>query len=190
MEVIEKRFGKFQLLSVGVALFGLIVGLVLIGLADYVTPQVISRVLAGVIIIGGLSALIKYFYDGFANNVYKFEIVSGLAMLILGIFMFFTGEESYYDTLGIYFGIYCVLNGLNKGFYTYRFLRENESIFALYLMLTVLIVVMGALSIFSPFKFMEITYMVSIFLVVVSVFDMMAASLFRKRAKHILKIFE
>ena len=190
MEVIEKRFKMFQLLSVVVALFGLIVGIVLIGLPKYVSPQVISRVLAGVIIIGGLASLVKYFYDGFANSVYKFEIVSGLAMLITGVFMFFTKKDNYYDTLGIYFGIYCILSGLMKGYYSYKFLKENENIFALYLMLTVLFVVMGVLSIFNPFKFMEITDMTSIFLAVGSVFDMMAASLFRKRARNILKIFE
>ena len=89
MEVIEKRFEKFQLLSMGVALFGLIVGIVLIGLAEYVNPQVTNKVLAGIIVIGGLTSLVKYFYDGFANSVYKFEIVSGIAMLITGIFMVF-----------------------------------------------------------------------------------------------------
>ena len=190
MEVIEKRFEKFQLLSMGVALFGLIVGIVLIGLAEYVNPQVTNKVLAGIIVIGGLTSLVKYFYDGFANSVYKFEIVSGIAMLITGIFMVFASEESYYETLGIYFGIYCLLSGLMKGFYSYKFLKENESIFALMLMLTVLFVVMGILLIFNPFKFMEITSMTSIFLAVCSVFDLMAASLFKKRAKHILKIFE
>ena len=50
MEVIEKRFEKFQLLSMGVALFGLIVGIVLIGLAEYVNPQVTNKVLAGIIV--------------------------------------------------------------------------------------------------------------------------------------------
>ena len=190
MEIIERRFKKFQLLSMMVSLFSLIVGLVLIKLSEYVTPINICLGLAGIILVNALCSLVKYLYDGFANNVYKIEIVSGLAMLVLGIFMLFTKAENAYMVLGTYFGIYCLLSSLVKGYYTYKFLKENEDIFALYLIISILFVVMGVLSIFNPFKFMEVTYLVSIFLVVVSVFDLMAASLFKKRSKYILKIFE
>lgn len=191
MEVIEKRFSKFQLLSMIVPLFSLIIGLVFIGLADYVSSEIIGKVLSGIIVINGLVSLVKYFYDGFANKIYKFEIVNGLAMLVLGVFVFLEKADNIYNVLGIYFGIFCILSGLMKSFYTYKFLRENESIFGLYLIITLLFIIMGVLSIFNPFaKFMEVTYMVSIFLVVTAVFDLMAASLFRKRRKNILKIFE
>ena len=190
MDVIENRFKKFQFLSLFVALFGLIVGIVLIAFKSYITPQVLNMVLAAVICIGGLSSILKYFYDGFANRVYKSEIISGLAMLIVGCFMFCTYKDNYLLTIGIYFGIYTILSGFAKSYYTYKFLKANEDIFALYLMISILFVVMGILSIFNPFGFMEITYLVSIFLIVCSVFDMMGASLFKKRAKHILKIFE
>ena len=58
-------------------------------------------------------------------------------------------------------------------------------------MITLLFVVMGVLSIINPFKsFMIVTRLISIFLVVGSVFELMSASLFKRRSKNILKIFE
>lgn len=191
MKVVEKRFSKFQLISMLVPLFGLVVGLVCLGMEEHVSTDVINTVIASIIIINGLYSLIKYFYDGFANDVYKFEIVNGLGMLIIGVFMLFANFDDILGTIGIFFGIYYILSSLAKGYYTFRFLKENEEIFPLYLMITLLFVVMGVLSIINPFKsFMLVTRLISIFLIVGSVFELMSVSLFKRRSKNILKIFE
>ena len=61
----------------------------------------------------------------------------------------------------------------------------------MYLVITVLFAIMSVLAIINPFKsFMLITRLVSIFLVVGGAFDLMLASLFKKRSKNVLKIFE
>ena len=78
-----------------------------------------------------------------------------------------------------------------KGYYTFKFLKNNEEIYPLFLIMSILVIVMGIFSIFNPFgSFMLITRLISIFLVVGSVLELMAASLFKKRSKYILKIFE
>lgn len=190
MEIVEKRFGVFQILSMLVAVFGLVMSLVLLVFEENVSMNLYSKVVACTIVIYGLNSLVKYFYDGFANNVYKFEIVQGIALLILGLFMLFA-NMNVFNTIGIFFGIFYLLVGAMKGYYTYKFMKNNEDIFPLMLIMSILFVVMGVLSIVNPFNvFMIITRLVTIFLLVGSVLELLIANLFRKRAKYILKIFE
>ena len=191
MEVIEKRFKKFQLFSMLVAVFSLIVGCIFLGFEDQLLADVYIVVIGCLVVIAGLFSLVKYFYDGLANDVYKFEIVNGIALLILGAFMLIGDFEDLYSIIGIFFGIYYLLIGIMKGYYTFKFLKNNEEIYPLFLIMSILVIVMGILSIFNPFgSFMLITRLISIFLVVGSVLELMAASLFKKRSKYILKIFE
>lgn len=191
MEVIEKRFKKFQLFSMLVAVFSLIVGCIFLGFEDQLLADVYIIVIGCLVVIAGLFSLVKYFYDGLANDVYKFEIINGIALLILGAFMLLGNFENLYSIIGIFFGIYYLLIGIMKGYYTFKFLKNNEEIYPLFLIMSILVVVMGILSIFNPFgAFMLITRLISIFLVVGSVLELMAASLFKKRSKYILKIFE
>lgn len=190
MDKVEKRFGTFQLLSIFVALFGLIMSGILLFFEEHISMLLYGKVMASVMIVYGLSSLVKYFYDGIANDVYKFEIVEGIALLIIGLFMFFA-EMNVFDTIGIFCGIFYLIIGSMKGFYTYKFMKNNEDIFPLTLIMTILFLVMGVLSIFNPFNsFMIITRLVTVFLLVGSILELLMASLFRKRAKYILKIFE
>ena len=57
-------------------------------LVDVFFLGIFIGILIGFLLWGKFDFLrVKYFYDGFANSVYKFEIVSGIAMLITGIFI-------------------------------------------------------------------------------------------------------
>ena len=191
MEVIEKRFKKFQLFSMLVSVFSLIVGGIFLAFENQLLVDIYIVVVGCIVVIAGLFSLVKYFYDGLANDVYKFEIVNGIALLILGAFMLLGNYEDLYSIIGIFFGIYYLLTGIMKSYYTFKFLKNNEEIYPLFLIMTILMIVMGILSIFNPFgTFMLITRLISIFLVVGSVLELMSASLFRKRSKYILKIFE
>jgi uncharacterized membrane protein HdeD (DUF308 family) len=191
MEVIEKRFKKIQLFSMIISIFSLIIGGLFLGFEEKLNIEIYNVVFGGIIVVAGLFSLIKYFYDGLANDVYKFEIVKGIASIVLGICMIFIKLNNILGTIGIFFGVYYLLDSFIKGFYTFKFLRNNEEIYPLFLMITILFVVMGIFSIFNPFgHFMVITRLISMFLVIGSIFDLMTASLFRKRAKNVLKIFE
>ena len=190
MEAVTKRFGIFQTLSMFVGLFGLVMSLLLLFFENYIIMDVYNKVFSSLIIVWGLNSLVKYFYDGFANSVYKFEIVQGIALLILGIFMFFS-KMNVYNTIGIFFGIFYVIVACMKGYYTYKFMKNNENIFALFLIMTLLLFVMGILSLFNPFSgFMLVTRLITMFLLVGSILEILMSNLFRKRAKYILKIFE
>lgn len=191
MEVIEKRFKKFQLFSMLIALFSLVIGVLFLGFEKHLTIETIYYVVGCIIVISGLFSLVKYFYDGLANDVYKLELVNGIVLLILGGFMLLYKFDNLFKVIGVFFGIYYLFMGFMKGYYTYNFFNSNEEVYPLFLMLTILTIVMGVLSLFNPFSsFMLISRLITIFLVVGSVFELMAASLFRKRAKNILKMFE
>ena len=191
MGTVVKRFKLFQMISMIFPALLVVIGLVLMGYEKYLTAEMVYRVISIIIIISGLASMAKYLYDGFANDIYKYEIVSGLGMLILGIFMFVANMEDVFGTLGIFFGIYYLLSTGVKAYYTFKLFKANEEIFPLYLVITVLFAIMSILAIINPFKsFMLITRLVSIFLVVGGAFDLMLASLFKKRSKNVLKIFE
>ena len=122
MEVIERRFKKFQLFSMIVSVFSFVIGLIFLGFEKRLMVEIYKPVIGSLVVISGLFSLVKYFYDGLANDVYKFEIVNGIALLILGAFVLLGEYENLYKVIGLFFGIYYLLNGLMKGFYTFKFL--------------------------------------------------------------------
>lgn len=190
MDKIENRFRSFQIISMLIALFGIVMSLSLLFFEEYVSMALYGKFISCLIIIHGLNSLIKYFYDGFANDVYKFEIVQGVALLILGLFMFFA-NMNVFDTIGIFFGIFYLIISAVKGYYVYKFMKNNEDIFPLLLIMVILFLIMGVLTFVNPFSdFMLITRVITVFTLVGSILELLMASLFKKRSKYILKIFE
>ena len=139
MEVIERRFKKFQLFSMIVSIFSFVIGLIFLGFEKRLMVEIYKPVIGSLVVISGLFSLVKYFYDGLANDVYKFEIVNGIALLILGAFVLLGEYENLYKVIGLFFGIYYLLNGLMKGFYTFKFLKNNEEIYPLFLINTLVL---------------------------------------------------
>ena len=93
--------------------------------------------------------------------------------------------------IGVFFGIWLIGSGVMKCIYTYKFMKFNEEIYPLVGFISILMIIMGIVVLTNPFdSFMLITKLIGIFMVCYGLFDAMYISLFKKRAKNLLKIFE
>lgn len=188
MDRIIKRFKNLMLFSLLTALLDVLVGAIFLVFTDF-TAKLNIVILGSLILIHGLYFLIRYIYDGLGNKFFAIDLIIGVASIILGVFTIFN-PFSALKVMGILFCIWVVLSGIEKLYYGYRFMKNQEEIYPLTCFIGVLLVVMGVLAAINPFKtFVLITKLVGIFLICSGLFDAMTCLLFRKRAKSIIKMF-
>lgn len=189
MDVIEKRFGILLLISMAMVLIDAMVGVSLFVFVD-LSSKISSVILGSLILIHGLFYLIRYVYDGLGNRFFAVNLVCGVAAIILGIFMYVNPFDKL-STMGIMFGIWMFITAAEKLFYGIKFIKGHDEIAPLVTFISVLLFVMGILSIVNPFSaFMLISRLIGIFVVCYALFEIMVSRLFLSRGKEVLKLFD
>lgn len=189
MTKITKRFEKMMLLSLGVCVLDIIVGIIFILCTSFST-KINAIILGAFILVRGLFYIIRYIYDGLGKKVFAVDLVAGVAAIILGLFTMFNPFDAL-TFIGILFGLWLIINGSEKAFFSFKFIEKHEEIYPLMTFMSLLMFLMGLLVIFNPFEtFMLITRLIGMFLICSGIFDMMSCMLFRRRAKQILDMFK
>lgn len=189
MNKIVERFEKLMLSSLLISLLDIIVGIIFLKFTDF-TMKVNIVILGSLVLVHGLFYVIRYVYDGLGNKFFAIDLIVGVMSVILGIFAIINPFGGALNIIGILFCIWLVVNGIEKLYYGYRFMKAQEDIYPLTSFIAILMIVMGVLAAINPFKtFMLITRLIGLFLICSGVFDAMINMLFRQRAKNIMKIF-
>ena len=189
MSKITKRFEKMMLISLGVALLDIIVGILFI-VCDSFSTSLNMVILGATILIHGLFYIIRYLYDGFGKKVFAVDLIAGVASVVLGLFTIFNPFDPL-TLLGILFCLWLVISGAEKLYYGILFMKKQEDIYPLVTFISILFFVMGILAVINPFKlFMVISRLVGLFIICSGLFEILICMLFRKRAKYILDMFK
>ena len=189
MNKITKRFEKMMLLSLGVAILDIIVGILFIICTSFST-KVNVVILGSTILIHGLFYVIRYLYDGLGKKVFAVDLIAGVASIILGIFTIFNTFDPL-KLLGVMFFIWLLISGSEKLYYGIIFMKKQEDIYPLITFIAILYFVMGILALINPFElFMVISRLVGLFIICSGLFEILTCTLFRKRAKYILDMFK
>ena len=187
MKKVVDRFRKLMLCSFLTSLLDIIVGILFIIFTD-VSTKIIVIVLGAIILVHGLFCLIRYIYDGLGTKFFAIDLILGVAAIILGVFVIFSPLNAL-NFMGVYFCGWLLVNGIEKIYYGYKFMKANEDIYPLVSFIGILTILMGVLVSFNPFKgFMLITRLTGLFLMASGLLDILSGMLFRKRAKEILQI--
>lgn len=186
MGKVVNRFEKMMVVSLVMSLLDIVVGVLFLKYTNFSTK--INLVLLGsLILINGLFFLIRYIYDGLGNKFFAIDLVCGVSSIILGIFVLFSPFGAL-QVIGIIFFLWLCILAVEKFYYAYRFMKNNESIYPLTGFIGILMVVMGLLSLVNPFQ--SIIRLLGIFLLCAGLFEAMICNLFRQRAKNILALFK
>lgn len=189
MDKVSKRFKKMMDISSVVSLAGVILGILMLVFPDTST-KIFMVCLGALMIFEGIFAIIKYLYDGLGSRIFASELITGVASVILGVFTIFNPFTPL-EIIGILVGIWLIIMGLDKFYYGVRFAKVSEEISPLVFVLSILIILMGILTMFNPFKaFMLITRLIGLFVICEGLFEVMICRLYRKRGLDIIKIFE
>lgn len=189
MNKIIERFNKIMNISLLLVIMDIIVGFVFIRYAE-LSSKLMIVILGCYILVHGLFDLIRYFYDGLGNKIFHYDLINGILCSLIGLGSIISPVKSL-TIIGVLFGIWLISSGVMKCIYTYKFMRFNEEIYPLVGFISILMIIMGIVVLTNPFdSFMLITKLIGIFMVCYGLFDAMYISLFKKRAKNLLKIFE
>ncbi len=189
MEQVTKRFEKMMIISLIMSLLDVIVGIVFIKCTNFATKMNIV-IMGSLILLHGIFFIIRYLYDGLGNKFFAFNLIVGVISVILGLFTIFN-PFSALKVISIFFCIWLCVNGLEKLYYGYRFMKAKEGIYPLTCVIGFLSIIMGVITVINPFKaFMLITRLIGIFLICSGLLDAMICNLYRQRAKYILEIFK
>ena len=188
MERLLQRFNRMMNISIAMVSFDIIVGLLLFLGASFVNK--VNAVLLGcLLLVHGLFQLIRYFYEGLEKFFFT-DLILSIVGIVAGLFSIFNPTETI-TIVGILFGIWMIIYGLERLYYALRLMKNKVEIFPLLLFISVLLVVMGILILFHPFRaFMLLTKLIGLFILVMSILDVMTYSLYKKRNKELLKLFE
>ena len=115
MRKITNRFEKMMLISMGVSLIDVIVGVLFIVCTSFST-KVNMVILGATILVHGLFYVIRYLYDGLGKKVFSVDLISGVASIILGVFTIFNTFDPL-SVLGILFCIWLFISGGEKLYY-------------------------------------------------------------------------
>lgn len=189
MDTVTNRFNKITNISILTYILDIIVGIFLITSAQMATK--IGIVLLGsLILVKGLYSIIKYLYDGLGTRIFASELIIGVIGIILGVFTIFNPFDIL-TSMGILTGIWIIINGLNKLYYSIVFMKSNEEIYPLITFISILYIVMGVTIIINPFNsFILITKLAGYFIVTSALLDIISCLLLKKRFKNIFKLFK
>lgn len=189
MNKVIKRFNMLMNSSILMLVLDLIVGILLVVKTDFVT-KICAVLIGAIMLVHGLFNLVRYFYDGLGNRFFFPELISGVVAIILGIFSILNVTDTL-AVLGIVFGIWVIVCGLEKFYYALKFMKNKEEIYPLIMFISILFIVMGILTIFNPFSsFMIITKLIGLFICASALLDIMNCMLFKRRAINLLKLFD
>ena len=189
MSKIVERFNKLLNISFLMVAIDFIVGLLFV-LKPEISNKVSLIAIGSLILIHGLYALINYFYDGLGNKFYKIELIMGLIMVLLGVFVILNPITTI-NILAIGTGIWLLVNGIETGYYSIIFWKHNEEIAPLITFVSIAALAMGVIVMFNPFKsFMLVTKLIGLFIIANAGINIIRIILYKKRSKNLLKMFE
>lgn len=188
MEKVVARFNRIMNISIVMVGFDIIVGLFLFFEASFVT-KVNAVLLGSLLLIHGFFQLIRFFYDGVGKKFFFADLLLSIVGIVAGLFSIFNPNETI-TIVAILFGVWMLFYGLERLYYAICLMKEKEEIFPLLLIISLLITVMGILIITYPFRaFILLTKLIGLFVLVMSVLDVMTYSLYKKRNKVLLELF-
>lgn len=189
MDLIIKRFYKMMYISMFAVLLDIFMGVILLVFPDMASKMAIVLV-GSLIVIHGLFYLIRYIYDGLGSRVFSVDLITGVAAVILGLFTIFNPFNAI-TVIGILFGIWLLVRGLEKLYYSIIFISHHDDLAPIFIMISLLIILMGILVMINPFEsFMLVTRLAGIFLICDGLFELMTCRLFQRKSKDIIKLFE
>ncbi len=188
MSKVDLRLKGLMMISVIMAVVDVSVGCLLTFYLKFST-KLAAVIIGTVILLHGMYHLIRYIYDGLGKKVFAVNLITAVINVILGIFTIVYPFSSI-NHLGIMFGIYLLGNAYEKGFYGWKLMKKQDASYPIVCFLAFLLVFMGVLVMFNPFKgFMLSTKLSGLFMVCSGVFEAMICKLFFDKSDVLLKMF-
>ncbi len=167
---------------------------VVIGLFLFIKPDttisIISYILGGILLASGIYSCYKYFSSDGIVNMFNFELVYGVLLLIAGIFLIFN-PNALASFFPIILGIWIIINSVTKFQYALVLKKVKNEDWIYTTIISILTFLWGVVLLYNPFKSaLLITQTIGVFIIVYAVLDIIDNIIIRKNIKDILNIFK
>ena len=182
----KKYFNKVILSSILSSLLFIALGVFLL-IKPGTANKVIGYTLGAIMLISGITSIIKYFTNKDQLSFFRFELVYGILSTLLSVFIIFN-PLTVTGFITILLGLWMTISGTIKIQQALELKRYKEDYWMIALAISILTLILGVLVIFNPFDGTKlITEVVGIFVILYGVLDIVEAILIRRNAKTLIK---
>ena len=186
---LEKRIKKRCNTTLVVSLIFVVVGLFLFIKPD-TTISIISYVMGGILLAMGIFSIYRYFAAEEIGSVFNFELVYGVLLSIVGLFLIFN-PTTLAKLFPIILGIWIIINSVTKFQYALVLKKVKNSDWAYTCLISLLTFLWGIVLLFNPLEsVLAITQIIGIFIIVYAVLDIIDNFIIRKNVNDIVNIFK
>lgn len=179
----NKKYNDVKLLEIIISIVFIIFGIILL-LNKTVSDNFIA-IFLGIIILLKAALNIYSFVTPNSNSLFKMNIVFGMLYLIISVLLF-TNFIKFINYLTIYFGAFLIIAGLKALVNAVRLKLVREESFLIVLVMSILVISLGALIIFYPFASFGALDTIAIFAILYGLLNINTSNLLRNRVDKFL----
>lgn len=185
----EKKIKKMSNTSLIISILFIIIGLFLFIKPD-TTVSVISYIIGGTLLVSGIFSGYKYFTAEGIGNVFNFDLVYGVLLIIAGMFLIIK-PNALASLFPIILGIWIIINSVTKFQYALVLKKIKNEDWVYTALISVLTFVWGIVLLYNPFESaLLVTQTIGVFIIVYAVLDIIDNFIIRKNVNDILNIFK
>ena len=185
----EERLRKKFNIDLVISISFLLIGLFLLIKPD-ITISIISYTIGGVLLLSGVYSCYKYFTFVGIENIFNFNLVYGVLLVIASMFMFIK-PNALATLFPIILGIWIIVNSVTKFQYALLLRKAKEEDFVYTIVISVLTFLWGVVLLINPFEsVLTITKVIGVFIIIYAVLDIVDNIIIRRNLKRVLELLE
>ena len=186
MKKINFDFNKLLLVEMICSLIFIIYGI--FGIYSTFTTKTLAIILGTLLILNSIFEFITYFNKK-RYFLYQFSNIMGISYIFIGLFAIFYPEAKL-EYLGIAYGLFLIVNSVNKYMIFTKLKKAKEECANIYLLSALVIVFMGIINIINPFSTMAISTSTSLLLILFNILNISNLVLIKKQSKKLEKMIK
>jgi len=187
LEIISFEFNKIILANIVLNILFLLFGFI-IYMNPYVTTKIIGIIIGIYFIFFAIFAIYEFLMRK-DSPIFRFKIIIGILVLILGIFAIINPFKIIKITT-FSLGVYLIINSISKLLEVFKFKKIGYDGWMLILVTSILLLIFGVLMVINPMASIDIIQLTGIFIVLSCILEIANLIMIFKKAKDIKKLFK
>ncbi|MCI8446006.1 MAG: hypothetical protein HFH31_00770 [Bacilli bacterium] len=181
-----ESFKRLFRMSIFTSIFFIALGLFLVIKPD-TTITAISYIIGGIIMVTGITFLIKYFSNREQYGLFSGDLIFGVLSIVIGLVLILN-PTALAKVIPFIIGVWILISSVTKIEYSMQLKSIDNRAWVYTMIIAIITFIWGLLLIFDPFGgAMAITQIIGIFILVYAILDFIEIFIIRKNLKDIKK---
>ena len=181
-----ESFKRLFRMSIFTSIFFIALGLFLVIKPD-TTITAISYIIGGIIMVTGITFLIKYFSNREQYGLFSGDLIFGVLSIVIGLVLILN-PTALAKVIPFIIGVWILISSVTKIEYSMQLKSIDNRAWVYTMIIAIITFSWGLLLIFDPFGgAMAITQIIGIFILVYAILDFIEIFIIRKNLKDIKK---